>query len=155
MRHDTSIAAIRLICRIAIGVSTGLFAAATFGADRSGLATSRHLSLRAAFDTIQSNDLRKHAVYLADDTFEGREAGSRGGRLLCLGRRSFRIPTPETIHEAHFLLRAPRAPSFRALSEPRSAQLPTHSSVGRSAGSISNPRRVPASPARRLRTGSR
>src|SRR5262245_63079504 len=37
-------------------------------------------SFAAAFESIQSSDLKKHASYLADDTFEGREAGSRGGR---------------------------------------------------------------------------
>jgi hypothetical protein len=54
-------------------------AAAAFAADKSEIAASDTL-FRAAFESIQSDDLRKHAYYLADDTFEGREAGSRGGR---------------------------------------------------------------------------
>ena len=33
-----------------------------------------------AFESIQVSDLRRHVLHLADDTFEGREAGSRGGR---------------------------------------------------------------------------
>ena len=37
-------------------------------------------ALSAALDTITSGELRQHVSTLADDTFEGREAGSRGGR---------------------------------------------------------------------------
>ncbi|MCA9099716.1 MAG: M20/M25/M40 family metallo-hydrolase, partial [Planctomycetales bacterium] len=36
--------------------------------------------LRSALDSVRTSDLRRHAFALADDTFEGREAGSRGGR---------------------------------------------------------------------------
>ncbi len=32
-----------------------------------------------AFESIISRDLKRHAFYLAEDSFEGREAGSRGG----------------------------------------------------------------------------
>lgn len=38
------------------------------------------LSLSAAMDTIQKEDVKRHVDILADDSFEGREAGSRGGR---------------------------------------------------------------------------
>ncbi len=38
------------------------------------------LSLPAAMDTIQKDDVKRHVDILADDSFEGREAGSRGGR---------------------------------------------------------------------------
>jgi hypothetical protein len=34
----------------------------------------------AAADTITADDLRRHAAALADDTFEGRATGTRGGR---------------------------------------------------------------------------
>ncbi len=37
-------------------------------------------TLRYAFQSIRTQDLRKHATVLASDAFEGREAGSRGGR---------------------------------------------------------------------------
>lgn len=38
------------------------------------------LSLSAALDTIQQDDIKRHIEVLADDSFEGRAAGSRGGR---------------------------------------------------------------------------
>ncbi|RCS54452.1 M20/M25/M40 family metallo-hydrolase [Bremerella cremea] len=38
------------------------------------------LSLSAAIETIQKADVKKHVDILADDSFEGRAAGSRGGR---------------------------------------------------------------------------
>jgi hypothetical protein len=38
------------------------------------------LALEAAIDSIQSEQLQRHVNVLADDSFEGREAGSRGGR---------------------------------------------------------------------------
>ncbi|MBI1901342.1 MAG: M20/M25/M40 family metallo-hydrolase [Planctomycetia bacterium] len=37
-------------------------------------------ALRAALESIDTKQLKKHAALLADDTFEGREAGSRGGQ---------------------------------------------------------------------------
>jgi len=37
-------------------------------------------TLKAALLSIRANDLKAHVNVLADDTFEGREAGSRGGR---------------------------------------------------------------------------
>jgi hypothetical protein len=36
--------------------------------------------LRAALESVRTGDLKRHVFALADDTFEGREAGSRGGR---------------------------------------------------------------------------
>ncbi len=39
-----------------------------------------NLALEAAIESIQSKQLQKHVDVLADDSFEGREAGSRGGR---------------------------------------------------------------------------
>lgn len=38
-------------------------------------------SLNQALESITVGDLKRHVLYLADDTFEGREAGSRGGRV--------------------------------------------------------------------------
>lgn len=38
------------------------------------------LSHSAALDTIRTEDVKRHVDILADDSFEGREAGSRGGR---------------------------------------------------------------------------
>src|SRR5262245_14118398 len=51
----------------------------------SALATSNslageNLSARAAVASITAGDVRRHAEVLANDTFEGREAGTRGGR---------------------------------------------------------------------------
>ncbi|GAA4438377.1 M20/M25/M40 family metallo-hydrolase [Bremerella cremea] len=43
-------------------------------------ASAGELSLSAAIDTIQKEDIKRHVDVLADDSFEGREAGSRGGR---------------------------------------------------------------------------
>ena len=37
-------------------------------------------SLRAALESISAGELQDHIHFLADDTLEGREAGSRGGR---------------------------------------------------------------------------
>jgi hypothetical protein len=39
-----------------------------------------HAALATALNSIQEPDLKHHVQTLADDTFEGREAGSRGGR---------------------------------------------------------------------------
>ncbi len=43
-------------------------------------AASSAAAIRAATESITTDELRKHVSALADDTFEGREAGSRGGR---------------------------------------------------------------------------
>lgn len=42
------------------------------------------LSLHSAMESISSVDLKRHAVLLADDTFEGRETGSRGGHAAAV-----------------------------------------------------------------------
>ena len=41
---------------------------------------AENAALNAALDSITAEKLSKHVEVLADDTFEGREAGSRGGR---------------------------------------------------------------------------
>jgi len=43
-------------------------------------ASAENLSLLNAMRTIQSNELKEYVDALADDTFEGRAAGARGGR---------------------------------------------------------------------------
>jgi len=43
-------------------------------------AAAERALLRAALNSITASDLQTHVDYLADDVFEGREAGSRGGR---------------------------------------------------------------------------
>lgn len=37
-------------------------------------------TLRSALESISAGELQDHIHFLADDTLEGREAGSRGGR---------------------------------------------------------------------------
>ena len=46
---------------------------------RSLLAVEK-TELAKAMDSVTTKELRKHAEFLADDTLEGREAGSRGGQ---------------------------------------------------------------------------
>src|SRR6478609_8178052 len=38
------------------------------------------VELAKALDSVTTDELRRHAEFLADDTLEGREAGSRGGQ---------------------------------------------------------------------------
>jgi hypothetical protein len=58
-----------------------VLATATFAIHTSPSATAvERGSLLAAADSITSTHLQAHVDVLADDTFEGREAGSRGGR---------------------------------------------------------------------------
>jgi hypothetical protein len=47
----------------------------------AGSRAEESAALGQALESITIADLRKHVFYLADDTFEGREAGSRGGRV--------------------------------------------------------------------------
>jgi C-terminal processing protease CtpA/Prc len=61
-----------ILVRWLIGVSVGLSASAARPAD--------HAAMEAARASILAADLTKHVNVLADDSFEGREAGSRGGR---------------------------------------------------------------------------
>lgn len=58
-------------------------AGALVAAEVNGLA-----AVHAAAASIRFDDLKRHVATLADDTFEGREAGSRGGRAagIYLGR---------------------------------------------------------------------
>ncbi|MCC9608235.1 M20/M25/M40 family metallo-hydrolase [Blastopirellula sp. JC732] len=46
----------------------------------SPLAVAGEASLGEAVNSIQSGEIKRHVDTLADDSFEGREAGSRGGR---------------------------------------------------------------------------
>jgi len=71
----------RLWAAVALAVSAGLigFAPVAVAEDVAKTTAEAH-SFTAAFESIQASDLKRHAAYLADDTFEGREAGSRGGR---------------------------------------------------------------------------
>jgi hypothetical protein len=43
--------------------------------------SERSASYLAALESITAQDLRRHVEYLADDALEGREAGTRGGRM--------------------------------------------------------------------------
>jgi hypothetical protein len=45
-----------------------------------GIRAAESAALAAALSSIKVEDLKRHVQVLADDTFEGREAGSRGGR---------------------------------------------------------------------------
>ena len=64
---------IATVHRLAISLLlAGTFAASAWGAENS--------TFNAAMATIVADDLQRHADVLADDTFEGREGGSRGGR---------------------------------------------------------------------------
>ncbi len=72
-------AAVQVAWRIAAYLAAFALAAQLAHAGYADTAAENR-SFAAAFESIQSGDLRKHAAYLADDTFEGREAGSRGGR---------------------------------------------------------------------------
>ncbi|MCE9606305.1 MAG: M20/M25/M40 family metallo-hydrolase [Planctomycetia bacterium] len=62
-----------------LGVSIGIFAALIVG--NGGLVSGAELALRlSARNSVAIEDLKAHASVLADDTFEGREAGKRGSR---------------------------------------------------------------------------
>jgi len=58
------------------------FALAALGLVMAGAATraADHAALASAVASITRDELKGHVDVLADDTFEGREAGSRGGR---------------------------------------------------------------------------
>lgn len=64
--------ALRSWVRWLVGISIGLASTAGRGSDRA--------ALEAARASITAGELQKHVNVLADDSFEGREAGSRGGR---------------------------------------------------------------------------
>ncbi|MEQ8785784.1 MAG: M20/M25/M40 family metallo-hydrolase [Pirellulaceae bacterium] len=60
---------------LAAGVSMILFVATSLE-----LGAADGVTLHAARSSITANELEQHVDALSDDTFEGREAGSRGGR---------------------------------------------------------------------------
>ena len=68
----------------AVAVSWTLLASLTHPAfgERMHLRHAAHRSTNfaAALESIKADELRKHVGVLADDTFEGRQEGSRGGR---------------------------------------------------------------------------
>ncbi len=45
----------------------------------AGLPAADRVAIRAALDTITGEELQRHVDVLADDTFEGRQSGTRGG----------------------------------------------------------------------------
>lgn len=57
-----------------------LFAAALLALNSACPAGAAETTAKSAFSSITAADLRRHAERLADDTLEGREAGSRGGQ---------------------------------------------------------------------------
>lgn len=50
----------------------------------SAFAVAETADMASAISSITSGEIRNHVFALADDTFEGREAGSRGGRAASL-----------------------------------------------------------------------
>ncbi len=58
----------------------GLMCPAAVVAEELSAASSGAASFHSAYESILTVDLRRHVNVLADDTFEGREAGQRGGR---------------------------------------------------------------------------
>lgn len=71
--NSTKNSAVAFPLSLAIGLAV-CFAALAAHAEENA-------SLNQALESITAADLRRHVFYLADDTFEGREAGSRGGRV--------------------------------------------------------------------------
>lgn len=57
-----------------------LIAVALVAAFPFSISAAEHAAVRRALESIDAGQLRRHVDVLADDTFEGREAGSRGGR---------------------------------------------------------------------------
>lgn len=54
------------------------------GSSASSLLAAERSALHAARESIRGDDLKRHIGILADDTFEGRAAGSRGGRAAAV-----------------------------------------------------------------------
>jgi hypothetical protein len=65
-----------------ISIAVTLLAASVFAWTRARAIEAS--LLMAAEASIQVDDLKRHVQTLADDTFEGREAGSRGGRAASI-----------------------------------------------------------------------
>lgn len=63
-----------------LALCLGTLAAISSAFDPAAGSAAESAALIAAINSIKSDDLSKHVEVLADDTFEGREAGSRGGR---------------------------------------------------------------------------
>ncbi len=61
-------------------------------------------NLTAALASITSSELRSHVAALADDTFEGREAGSRGGRAagVYLVKQLQKYGLPGAVHGSYY-----------------------------------------------------
>jgi len=81
--RSTSIAIVSFIGLVQVSLNTPAAALAAKQAISEADLVSREAALanlHAATDTVTTEDLRRHAAALADDTFEGREAGTRGGR---------------------------------------------------------------------------
>ena len=57
-----------------------LAVAALLGGDRCRLLAVEKSELAKAMESVTAKELQLHAEFLADDTLEGREAGSRGGQ---------------------------------------------------------------------------
>jgi hypothetical protein len=78
VRSQLNRAARLLVAALVLGEGLGAGrGAGVLAADRLNW---ENASARAAFESIRSEELKRHIVHLADDAFEGREAGSRGGR---------------------------------------------------------------------------
>jgi len=65
--------------RFSVSVVLGAALAIAWTTCGHPLKAGENLSARAAAASITSTDLKRHVEVLANDTFEGREAGSRGG----------------------------------------------------------------------------
>jgi hypothetical protein len=73
MRRITALRTLMCILALIGSITAIAYAAA---AERTALAAAR--------ESIQADELKRHVEVLADDSFEGREAGSRGGRAASL-----------------------------------------------------------------------
>src|SRR6185436_11057216 len=62
-----------------LGFASVFLAALLAGAPRALLAVEA-AAMAKALESVTTEELQKHAEFLADDTLEGREAGSRGGQ---------------------------------------------------------------------------
>ncbi len=71
--------------RAAVVLVAGVLLAGVVASVCHSVATASELSsFLAAVESIRTDDARKHVSVLASDTFEGREAGSRGGKAASI-----------------------------------------------------------------------
>lgn len=70
----------RHICYLSLALSLLISTSTLLAADSAETAAARAKAYAAALDSVTVEEVRGHVERLADDTFEGREAGSRGGR---------------------------------------------------------------------------